>query len=60
LVRKFEIDLSRCIYCGFCEEACPKDAIHMSDRYDTVDSTRDNYIINMRYMVENRKNVKGE
>jgi len=25
----FEIDLLKCIYCGFCEEACPCDAIRM-------------------------------
>ena len=24
---KYEIDLFKCVYCGFCEEACPTDAI---------------------------------
>jgi NADH-quinone oxidoreductase subunit I/NADH dehydrogenase (ubiquinone) Fe-S protein 8 len=58
LIRKFEIELDRCIYCGFCEEACPKDAIHMGKRYDTVDSTRGSYRVNMNYLVKNYR--KGE
>ena len=24
---RYDIDLFKCIYCGFCEEACPTDAI---------------------------------
>ncbi|MBM9606147.1 NuoI/complex I 23 kDa subunit family protein [Desulfopila inferna] len=26
---RFDIDLLECIYCGYCVEACPKDAIRM-------------------------------
>ncbi|MCX6566705.1 MAG: NADH-quinone oxidoreductase subunit I [Candidatus Aminicenantes bacterium] len=26
---RFEIDLARCCFCGFCVEACPEDAIRM-------------------------------
>jgi NADH-quinone oxidoreductase subunit I len=26
----------RCIFCGFCEEACPEEAIIMSDEYELV------------------------
>ena len=41
---KYEIDLFKCIYCGFCEEACPVDAIvetsifeyHFERRKDSV------------------------
>ena len=26
----------RCIFCGLCEEACPEEAIVMSDEYEIV------------------------
>ena len=27
---RFEIDYSRCVFCGLCVEACPEDAIRMA------------------------------
>jgi NADH-quinone oxidoreductase subunit I len=32
--KKFDIDLLRCIFCGMCEEACPEDAIKLSNIYE--------------------------
>lgn len=37
---KFEIDILRCCFCGFCEEACPKDAIKLSNIYEMADYER--------------------
>jgi NADH-quinone oxidoreductase subunit I len=28
------VDLFKCIYCGFCEEACPVDAIVLTGNHD--------------------------
>jgi NADH-quinone oxidoreductase subunit I len=30
---KYEINMLRCIFCGLCEEACPKDAIYLSETH---------------------------
>jgi NADH-quinone oxidoreductase subunit I len=32
---KYEIDILRCVFCGFCEEACPVDAIRMGPEWQT-------------------------
>jgi NADH-quinone oxidoreductase subunit I len=31
---KFEIDMLRCVFCGYCVDACPKDAIWMTKDYE--------------------------
>ena len=36
----------RCIFCGFCEEACPKDAIYLSESFPPAEYTRKNFIYN--------------
>ena len=30
---RYEINMLRCIFCGLCEEACPKDAIYLSETF---------------------------
>jgi NADH-quinone oxidoreductase subunit I len=36
----YEIDLLRCIFCGFCQEACPYGAIILRENYETANYTR--------------------
>ena len=38
---KFEIDSLRCCFCGMCEEACPKDAIKLSNIYEMSQTSRE-------------------
>ena len=41
---KYEINMLRCIFCGLCEEACPKDAIYMSETFAPSNFTRQGFI----------------
>jgi len=34
----------RCIFCGLCEEACPKDAIYLSETFAPANYTRQGFI----------------
>ena len=42
----YEIDLLRCIFCGFCQEACPYGAIILRENYETANYTRQDLIYN--------------
>jgi len=42
----YEIDLLRCIFCGFCQEACPYGAIVLRENYETANYRRHDLIYN--------------
>ena len=44
--REFEIDMLRCSYCGFCQEACPEEAIVLQNTYSLTSHTRAELIHN--------------
>jgi NADH-quinone oxidoreductase subunit I len=49
---QFEIDVLRCCFCGMCEEACPKDAIKLSNIYEMSQSVRTVY--DKEFLLEQR------
>jgi len=40
----YEINMIRCIFCGYCEDACPTNAIVLEDNYDISGPTRQGMI----------------
>ena len=34
----------RCIFCGLCEEACPKDAIYLTETFAPANYSRQSFI----------------
>ena len=51
---KFEIDSLRCCFCGMCEEACPKDAIKLSNIYEMSQQHRT--VWDKEFLLEQRGN----
>jgi NADH-quinone oxidoreductase subunit I len=39
--KEFKINMLRCIFCGMCVEACPKDAIYMTKEFELANNTRE-------------------
>ena len=42
--RIYEINMSRCIFCGYCELACPFDAITLGNEFEIAEYSRDDLI----------------
>jgi NADH-quinone oxidoreductase subunit I len=42
----------RCIFCGLCEEACPKEAIFLTDRIVPSSFERDEFVYGKDKLVE--------
>jgi NADH-quinone oxidoreductase subunit I len=42
----------RCIYCGLCEDACPKEAIFLTDRIVPAEFQRKPFVYGKELLVE--------
>ena len=50
---RYDIDMTKCIYCGLCEEACPVDAIVEGPNIEFATETREELIYNKDKLLAN-------
>ena len=54
----FDLDLGMCVYCGFCVEVCPEDAIRMDTQIlDTAAYSRDQMKLDMNELLNPRSSL---
>ena len=51
--RRYDIDMTKCIYCGMCQEACPVDAIVEGPNFEFLDGDREELFYNKDKLLEN-------
>ena len=50
--KSFDLDLGLCVYCGYCVEACPEDAIRMdTQRHDIAAYSRDGMWLDIKELI---------
>ena len=50
----YEIDLLRCIFCGYCVEACPVDALKMTQEFELANYKREDFIFTKEALLEKK------
>jgi NADH-quinone oxidoreductase subunit I len=48
----YEIHMLRCIFCGFCVEACPTEALGMTGEYELATYTREAQLYGKERLLE--------
>jgi len=48
----FTYDLSRCMFCGLCEDACPVDALELTQDFELASYTRQGWIWDRQMLEE--------
>ncbi len=49
---KYEIDMLRCIFCGYCVEACPVDALKMTQTFELASYKREDFVFTKERLCE--------
>jgi NADH-quinone oxidoreductase subunit I len=52
--------MTKCIYCGLCEEACPVDAIVLGPNYEFAAETREELFYNKEKLLANGERWERE
>ena len=50
--KEFEINMLRCIFCGFCQEVCPEEAIFLLKDYSLTGTSRAEMIYNKEKLLQ--------
>ncbi|HET9727534.1 MAG TPA: 4Fe-4S binding protein [Gemmatimonadales bacterium] len=43
----YEIDEFRCVFCGYCQEVCPEEAIHVGVHFENAEYTRGRFVYDL-------------
>ena len=54
----FTYDLSRCMFCGMCEDACPVDALELTQDFELASYTREGLIWDRQLLEEGPRPVR--
>jgi len=52
-VTSYTIEALRCIYCGYCEEVCPVNAVVLTEEYEYSDYVREPFYFDMNRLLKN-------